>query len=62
MSLLVYILLLGSVVHLGKSVHCGHYVSYVRKNNKWVYYNDNKVAETNDPLIGRGYILIYKQK
>jgi ubiquitin carboxyl-terminal hydrolase 5/13 len=48
------------VVHLGKSVHCGHYVSYVKKGNNWIYFNDEKVAMTDKPLLGKGYILVYK--
>jgi uncharacterized UBP type Zn finger protein len=28
------------IVHLGKSVHSGHYVSYIKKHNKWILFND----------------------
>ena len=28
------------VIHLGKSVHSGHYVAYVRKQIGWVLFND----------------------
>ena len=35
---------LGAVVHLGRTVHAGHYISYVKRNNKWIYFNDRKVA------------------
>ncbi len=34
---------LACIVHLGKSVGSGHYVCYIRKNNEWIYYNDEKV-------------------
>ena len=50
-----------AIVHLGKSVHCGHYVAYVKKEGKWIYYNDNKVAVSNEPLLGKAYILIYER-
>lgn len=32
------------IVHLGKSVHQGHYVVYIKKNNEWVLYNDSYVT------------------
>ncbi len=28
------------VIHLGKSVHSGHYVAYVRGEKGWVLFND----------------------
>jgi ubiquitin carboxyl-terminal hydrolase 5/13 len=34
------------IVHLGKSVHSGHYIAYVKKQGKWILYNDSKVYET----------------
>lgn len=48
------------IVHLGKSVHSGHYVVYIRKNGKWILYNDSRVFETEEPAIGKGYIYIYR--
>lgn len=48
------------IVHLGKSVHSGHYIAYVRKGGKWILYNDSKVYETDEPAIGKGYIYIYR--
>ncbi|KAL4447002.1 hypothetical protein ABPG74_014974 [Tetrahymena malaccensis] len=51
-----------AIVHIGKSVHSGHYVAYVKRNNEWVYYNDAKVAEAEDPALGKGYIYLFKLK
>lgn len=28
------------IVHLGKSVHSGHYVVYIKKDGKWTLFND----------------------
>lgn len=33
------------VCHKGSSPHTGHYVVFVKKNNKWVLFNDEKVVE-----------------
>ena len=46
------------ITHLGSSVHCGHYVAHVLKNEStenqtpaWIYYNDEKVVKTSEPPI-----------
>lgn len=51
------------VTHLGASVHAGHYVCHVHKNEAensdqqaWIYFNDAKVAKTDDPPVGKGYL------
>jgi len=50
------------IVHLGKSVHAGHYISYVRRDGKWIYLNDAKVAISDEPSLGKGYIYVLKRK
>ena len=50
-----------AIVHLGTSALSGHYVSYIKKNNKWILFNDSKVAETPDPVLGKGYFYIFKR-
>ncbi|KAG1151720.1 hypothetical protein G6F37_005997 [Rhizopus arrhizus] len=49
------------ISHKGTSVHCGHYVSHVYKNNEWVLFNDNKVAVTPDPPVGEAYLYFLRQ-
>jgi ubiquitin carboxyl-terminal hydrolase 5/13 len=36
--------LIGAIIHLGTSILCGHYICYIRRNNEWLYCNDNKIA------------------
>lgn len=48
------------VIHLGKSVHSGHYVCYVRTAKGWVLFNDEKVLASNKPVLGKGYIYLYE--
>lgn len=50
-----------AIVHLGRSVHCGHFVAYIKKNNEWILYNDSKVAQTTEPVLGKGYIYIFRR-
>ena len=64
MNYLVSIILfkiVASIIHLGKSTHCGHYVSYIKKDGKWILFNDAKVAESSDPVLEKGYIYIFKR-
>ncbi|CAG8433718.1 11276_t:CDS:10 [Ambispora gerdemannii] len=35
------------ISHKGTSVHSGHYVAHVRKDGRWVLYNDNKVRKSH---------------
>ncbi len=51
-----------TITHLGSSVHGGHYVCNVKMDDRWVYFNDDKVAETNNPPLGKGYMYFLKQK
>lgn len=50
------------VIHLGKSVHSGHYVAYVRTEQGWVLFNDEKVTAASNPVLGKGYIYLYEAK
>ena len=57
-------LLQSFITHMGSSVNVGHYVNHVREptdKTKWIYYNDNKVAHTNQPPIGKGYMYFFRQ-
>lgn len=49
------------ITHLGSSTHAGHYVCHVRRDNEWVYFNDSKVAITNNPPIGKGYMYFFRK-
>lgn len=53
---------IGSVIHLGRSVHVGHYVAYTKQADGWIYFNDNKVAKSDNPAVGKSYICFFKRK
>ena len=50
------------ISHMGSSVHVGHYVCHILRDGKWVIYNDNKVALSENPPKGLGYLYLYKRK
>lgn len=47
--------------HMGTSTSCGHYVCHIIKDDRWVIFNDRKVAESETPPKGLGYIYFYKR-
>ena len=54
------------ITHLGAGVHAGHYVAHVHKprdaetaDKAWVYFNDAKVAVTDDSPFGKGYMYFF---
>ena len=49
------------IAHTGSSIHCGHYVAYVKRADKWVLFNDNKVGELSKAPVGSGYIYFFRR-
>ena len=35
--------LLGIISHMGRNTECGHYVAHIKKDGRWVLFNDEKV-------------------
>lgn len=49
------------ISHMGTSTMCGHYVCHIKKDKKWVIFNDEKVAESEDPPKSLGYLYFYRR-
>uniref|UniRef100_A0A8C4QUX2 ubiquitinyl hydrolase 1 n=1 Tax=Eptatretus burgeri TaxID=7764 RepID=A0A8C4QUX2_EPTBU len=49
------------ISHMGPSAKCGHYVCHVRKEGRWVIYNDEKVSISEKPPKDLGYLYFYKR-
>ncbi|KAF1744999.1 hypothetical protein MXB_2477 [Myxobolus squamalis] len=54
--------LVSFISHIGSSSVTGHYVCHVHKDDQWVIYNDQQVAESIDPPFDRGYLYFYRRK
>lgn len=52
----------GMITHLGPNATSGHYIAHIKKNEKWIYYNDLKVAETADPAFQLGMMYFFVPK
>jgi len=53
--------LVAFISHMGSSSHAGHYVCHILKDGKWVIFNDNKVAISQNPPKDLGYLYMYKR-
>ena len=53
--------LIASAVHVGHQ-HDGHYVSFVKRRNKWFLLNDESVKEHDLPLEAGHYFMVYNLK
>lgn len=46
---------------MGTSTACGHYVCHILKDDRWVIFNDEKVAKSEKPPKDLGYIYLYER-
>ncbi|XP_070802447.1 ubiquitin carboxyl-terminal hydrolase 13 isoform X2 [Pituophis catenifer annectens] len=51
--------LFGFISHMGTSTMSGHYVCHLKKEGRWVIYNDHKVCASEQPPVELGYIYFY---
>ncbi|XP_032851570.2 ubiquitin carboxyl-terminal hydrolase 5 isoform X1 [Tyto alba] len=49
------------ISHMGTSTMCGHYVCHIKKDGRWVIYNDQKVCASEKPPKDLGYIYFYQR-
>lgn len=55
--------MVGMISHIGKNTGSGHYVAHVKRkdNGKWVIYNDEKVALSENPPIQHAYLYLFQR-
>lgn len=53
--------MIGMVSHIGKHTGSGHYVAHLKRNDKWVIFNDEKVAISATPPFAHAYIYLYQR-
>uniref|UniRef100_A0AAR2LI73 Ubiquitin carboxyl-terminal hydrolase n=1 Tax=Pygocentrus nattereri TaxID=42514 RepID=A0AAR2LI73_PYGNA len=49
------------ISHMGTSTMSGHYVCHIKKEGRWVIYNDHKVCLSERPPKNLGYIYFYRR-
>uniref|UniRef100_A0A1I7YHJ4 Ubiquitin carboxyl-terminal hydrolase n=1 Tax=Steinernema glaseri TaxID=37863 RepID=A0A1I7YHJ4_9BILA len=53
--------LVGMISHMGANTHSGHYVVHLKRGDKWILFNDEKVNVSQKTPFGLGYIYLYKR-
>jgi len=53
--------MVGLVSHIGKNTGSGHYVAHLKKDGKWIIFNDEKVALSSQPPIEHAYIYLFQR-
>ncbi|CAH0692006.1 unnamed protein product [Spodoptera exigua] len=53
--------LVAFISHMGTSSMVGHYVCHVLHEGRWVIFNDNKVALSENPPKDLGYLYLYER-
>uniref|UniRef100_A0A4W4G5N2 Ubiquitin carboxyl-terminal hydrolase n=1 Tax=Electrophorus electricus TaxID=8005 RepID=A0A4W4G5N2_ELEEL len=49
------------ISHMGTSTMSGHYVCHIKKEGRWVIYNDHKVCLSERPPKDLGYMYFYRR-
>lgn len=49
------------ISHMGESTMSGHYVCHIKKEGRWVIYNDHRVSLSERPPKDLGYIYFYRR-
>ncbi|KAK9805947.1 hypothetical protein WJX73_007684 [Symbiochloris irregularis] len=53
--------LMGLISHMGSNLGCGHYVCHMKKQGRWVLFNDEKVAASAHPPTDLGYAYLFRR-
>jgi ubiquitin carboxyl-terminal hydrolase 5/13 len=53
--------MVGMISHIGKNTGSGHYVAHIKKDGKWVIFNDEKVALSEHPPIQHAYLYCFQR-
>ncbi|RMX64099.1 hypothetical protein DD238_006908 [Peronospora effusa] len=53
--------LVGFISHVGKNTNSGHYVCHMKKEGRWIIFNDDKVAVSEVPPLGAGYLYLFRR-
>jgi ubiquitin carboxyl-terminal hydrolase 5/13 len=53
--------LIAFISHIGNHPSSGHYVSHIRKDGRWVIFNDEVVALSEHPPKDLAYLYLYKR-
>ena len=53
--------MISMISHIGKHTGSGHYVAHLKKDGKWVIFNDEKVALSSEPPFEHAYMYLFQR-
>ena len=53
--------LFATVSHIGRNLDHGHYVCHVKKDDRWVLFDDDRVALSTVPPLDRAYMYFFRK-
>jgi ubiquitin carboxyl-terminal hydrolase 5/13 len=53
--------LMGMISHIGKNTGSGHYVAHIKRDGKWIIFNDEKVAFSANPPTQHAYLYLFQR-
>ena len=53
--------LIATVSHIGRNLDHGHYVCHVKKDGRWVLFDDDRVALSTKPPLDKAFMYCYRK-
>lgn len=53
--------LVGFISHIGKNSNSGHYVCHLKKQGRWIIFNDDNVALSEVPPFSSGFLYLFRR-
>ena len=53
--------LIATVSHIGRNTDHGHYVCHVKKDGRWVLFDDDRVALSTKPPLDKAFMYCYRK-
>nr|CCA21701.1 ubiquitin carboxylterminal hydrolase putative [Albugo laibachii Nc14]CCA21876.1 ubiquitin carboxylterminal hydrolase putative [Albugo laibachii Nc14] len=53
--------LVGFISHIGKNSNSGHYVCHLKKQGRWIIFNDDNVALSEEPPFSSGFLYLFRR-
>ena len=60
-SFILFLFFVHRISHIGKNTGSGHYVAHLKRDGKWVIFNDEKVALSESPPRLHAYLYLFQR-
>lgn len=49
------------ISHIGRNTEHGHYVCHCKKGDRWVLFDDDRVAHSKNPPLDKGFVYLFRK-